>query len=194
MTWLHMPPMRPPAPPPHVALERLMGAIAQQEALGLATPASGYLRLMCPKMQLDKWGIPLPLSDVDQDRVDRLFAVLVQPLERLRVLLHCGMLMDEENDAVKTAFPEVYTVIVEETLREMMQSAPPYREWAETTIGVLFGMPPAQLLQTAGPSPEQQSAQASAPKTTRPASDRMPGTQGTAADRRDIGVRAEQRR
>lgn len=171
-----------------------MGAIAAEEAKGLGTPATAYLRLMCPTIKLDKWGMPLPLSDVDQDRVDRLFAVLRDPLTRTKVLLHCGMLIAEEVDAVRVAYPEVFTALVESTLSDMMNSAPPYREWAETVVGVLFGMPPAELLQNAEPTIENAAAAQAAPKPSRSSVNRQPGREGTAADRRDIGVRAEQRR
>lgn len=193
MSWLHEQPTPPPPMPPRVALGELLAAIAQQEAAGQATPASAYLRLMCPPVSYDKWGEPLPLSDDQQDRVDRLFAVLAEPLERTHKLLRSGLLMAEEVDAVKTAFPEVYTVAVEKTLRELMASAPPYREWAETAIGVLFGMPPAQLLQSAE-APEKQMAAAESkakPKTKTPGN--TPDMSGTAADRREISVRKELR-
>lgn len=167
-----------------------MGKLSEKEAMGEGTPASAYLRLTLPIIKLDKWGAPLPLSDVDQDRVDRLCAIMEDPWGRARALLRAGMLLAEEVDAVKVAFPEVFTALVEQTLRDMMDSAPPYREWAETTIGVLLGLPPAELLRSAGPTPEQQSASAA----TSRAPGKLPGSQGTAADRRDMGVRSEQRR
>jgi len=189
MSWMHDPPAKAPPMPPHVALEALMGAISKTEVAGQGTPASAYLRLMAPKQQYDKWGAPLPLSDVDQDRIDRLFAVLSAPMERPRALLRAGMLIPDEVEAIKAAFPEVYTVLVEKVLRELMDSVPPYREWAETVVGVLFGMPPAQLLQSAE-SPEKQMAAHEA-KTKKP--ETTPDMSGTAADRRDIGVRKELR-
>lgn len=176
--------------PEKVPVERLMGELAANEVKGLGTPASAYLRLMAPTVKLDKWGMPLPLSDVDQDRIDRLVAVLDDPWTRARSLLRAGMLLAEETDAVKTAFPEVYTALAGQVLRDLMESPPPFREWAETTIGVLLGLPPAELLKSAGPTPEQQAESAA----TSQAPGKLPGAQGTAADRRDMGVRSEQRR
>lgn len=189
MTWLHGPPAKAPAMPQHVDLEGLLGEIAKAEAQGQSTPASSYLRLAAPKVQLDKWGAPLPLTDVDQDRIDRLFAVLVEPLERSRRLIRSGLLIHDEADAVKTAFPEIYTVLVQELLRDMMASAPPYREWAETTIGVLFGMPPAQLLASAEAPEKMMAKQEAKDKKPEP----TPDMSGTAADRREISVRKELR-
>jgi hypothetical protein len=189
MSWLHLPPAPPPPMPPRISLEDLMGRLAEKETIGQGTPAGAYLRLTLPVLRLDKWGQPLPLSDVDQDRVDRLCAIMQDPWTRVRSLLRAGMLLAEEVDAVKAAFPEVFSALADQVLRDMMESAPPYREWAETTIGVLFGLPPAELLRSAGPTPEQQSASASSPSAGK-----LPESNGTAADRRDPGVRSEQRR
>lgn len=189
MSWLHDPPTRAPKTPPHVAVESLLGALGKAFAEGQGNPALAYLKLMVPPTQYDKWGAPLPISDVEQDRVDRLFAVLVEPMERTRALVRSGLLLEMESDAVKATFPEIYTVLVKEVLKDLTDAAPPYREWAETTVGVLFGMPPAQLLQSAE-APEKQMAKAEA-KSKKPTP--TPDMSGTAADRRDISVRKELR-
>lgn len=184
MTWLNAP--QPPSlpPTPHVQLAAMLGAIAEQEAAGMTTPAVQFLRMVAPKEEVDKWGQPLPLAKATQDRVDRIFAVLSDPYARVMRLVRAGELIGDEVVAIKTAFPDVYAQVVEAVARDLMHSTIPLRAWAEGTLTVLLEMPPAQVVQL-------QTTQPAKPKPGTP--EKTPDMSGTAADRRDIGVRKDLR-
>lgn len=185
MSWLTEPPESKPPEPGHVNLVGLMGAISAQEVAGTSTPAGSYLRAHAPKLEVDRYGQPIPLSAVDQDRLDRMFAVLAAPYDRTRALMVSGLLSPDEVDAVKATFPEVYSVLVNQATREIMESDPPWRVWAETTVGILIGMPAAQIY---GGTPEKQEGPAPGPPKRGKVETQ---SQATQADRREIAVRAE---
>ena len=184
-SWLKGPPAKAPPVPGHVNIETLMGTADQLEAQGMVTPALTYIRTNGPQQEIDKWGEPLPLSSVDQARLDRLFAILSEPYARGRALLLAGMLIPDEVDALMNVYPDVWMTLATQAWNEMHVTHPPYPLWAETTLGVLFAKP-ADVVFT-GPSPKAPDQQAQAEGTgirTNPA----PGTQ---ADRREAAVRSE---
>ncbi|HET7037167.1 MAG TPA: hypothetical protein VFI42_15890, partial [Thermomicrobiaceae bacterium] len=98
-----------------------------------------------PTEQFDRWLQPLPLSIVQQDRLDRMVAVLEQPLERGRALLVSGTLDTLERDALKEGRPEAYDAIYAQAVREMATAGPPLPAWADGVLGILFGRDAAHV-------------------------------------------------
>lgn len=187
MSWLKKPPAPAPPEPAHVDIEQLMSTLTAQP--DPPTLARQYLMSSGPRMRLDKWGEPLPLSAVDQDRLDRVFAVIASPQYRTRALLRAGMLGPDEVDAVSASFPEIYGELEREAIHDLVTTPRPYAAWAEAVLGVLFGRPPAEVVQSGPPGQQQQQATPPAGKPKAPAS--MAAGMATQADRRDVEVRAQ---
>lgn len=188
--WLKEPPAEPPPEPAHVDLERLMAILTQAEMGRPLSPAEAVLRTQGPKLQLDKWGQPLPLSAVDQGRLDRLWAVMASPYDRCRALLRAGMLAPDEVQALSAAFPELYDVLKAEAEKEMITTEPPYQRWAETVLGTLFQAPAARVYADDQGQPQQPPA--GKPKASGGKGGVLPvQSLATQADRRDQAVRSE---
>jgi len=156
-----------------------MGQAAEIQEAGQFVPALAFLRTVCPPAQLDKWGEPLPLSDPDQARLDRLFAVTANPLERGWALVQSGTIDPGEAECIAMTSPDAYQVLVSRARMDMAQAPPPYSMWAEQTLGVLFGQPAAKVYKEAPP-----------PKPPAPSPGKSDEATGaTQADRREISVR-----
>lgn len=189
MSWLKLPAAPAPPEPAHVDLERMMHVLTAEP--DPPTLAKQYLMTKAPRAQLDKWGAPLPLSAVDQDRLDRVFAVIASPHDRTRALLRAGMLGPDEVDAVSFSFPEIYGELEREALKELVVTAPPYEGWAETVLGILFGKPPAEVIAGGIDQPGKPQQDGQPPPGKPKASGGAPAGMPTPADRRDVAVRAQ---
>lgn len=180
MSWLVKPPAAPPPPPGHVDVEAFMGQAAEIEQSGGDVPAFTYLRNIGPKVQPDKWGQPLPLSAPDQARLDRLFALLASPADRAPALVLSGTLDPGETEALRQVFPDIYVRMVQQARIDMATTPPPYAAWAESTLGILFGMQASKVYNDAPPPPASNGKS----KDDEPSG-------ATAADRREVSVRQQ---
>lgn len=184
MSWLYGKPAKSPPEPGHVHLEALMGVAANLEAQGATTPVLAYVRANGPKQSVDKWGQALPLSAVEQAKLDRMFAILSEPYARGMALLKSGMLLPDEVDALATAHPDAWMLIALPTWNEMHIAPPPYPMWVEQVLGVLFRVPAPVAFQA--PAPKQPNPQQQANMQGPTPSAALP----TQADRRDAAVRS----
>lgn len=158
-----------------------MGVAAEAEQGGQSVPALDFLRTVCPRSQLDKWGEPLPLSDADQARIDRLYAVAVDPSGRGQALIRSGTLDPGEAECIARAAPQTYAQLVGSARMDMATTEPPFAPWAEQTLSILFGEPAAKAYR----EPPAQPASQSKPSSGKDDQD----TGATPADRREISVR-----
>lgn len=167
--------------PPSVNIEILEAKIEEARRMGIQTPAQTYLQVKKPVQALDEWGQPLPLSPMEQDYLDRLFAVLARPMERGRALLHSGRLCPDEVEPLVTVFFEIWHTLVEDATRDMFTAGgPPFPAWAEATLGVLFQKPASAMY---NPTPEK--TMGSQPRG------QVKPPEGTQADRRELAVREQ---
>jgi len=166
----------------HVHLQSLLSSLHATEEAAQATPLSVYLRQNAPPLQVDRWGDPLPLSAVEQDRLDRMWAILAAPRERGRALIVSGALAPDEVDALQAVYPDVWSELAGQAYREMIATPPPYPGWVEATLDVLFGVPASQVYTKGPPAPRQQLNDQS--KLTG-----GPSALGTPSDRRETAVR-----
>jgi hypothetical protein len=182
MNWLKSDkPAKPPAAPEHADLEELMDQAIAYESMGIVQPGTIYIREHAPRPGVDRWGELLPLSAVEQDRLDRMTAVLRDPLYRTKALLRSGTLSPDEVDAIATAFPEIYAELYDQTIADMIAAKPPFPSWAEGVLAVFFMRPAADVYPAAPPPPSAGQPSQVAPLVP------------TQAERREIAVR-EQRR
>lgn len=181
--WLHARPRKMPAEPPEVDWQKMLIAHQGRDSRGMA-----YLRQHGPKQTSDQWGQPLPLSSVAQYDLDRLVAVLADPLLRTRDLMLSGILNSDEVAAVKAVHPQVYAEITGAAFNDMMQTKPPWENWAVGVLGVLFQKPATQMYTEAQQAPDdaQQQAAATGAGPTAPLA--------TPSDRRETAVREQARR
>lgn len=157
--WLkHDKPGKAPPLPSHVDAVDLQTQLADRKAQGPLTPTMAYLDQFAPVPPLDRWGMPLPLSATDQDKLDRMAAVLFHPLLRGRQLLLSGMLDTDECSALRQGAPDAYELIRSGAEREMITAGPPLPQWADGVLGVLFGRDAAIVYGDAKdqPKPPQQ--------------------------------------
>jgi hypothetical protein len=167
--------------PPSVDVTKMWAAIEERRALGVQTQAQAFLALKAPPIALDNWGQALPLSAMEQDYLDRIFAVLANPRGRVTALLHSGRLCPDEVEPIATVFPAVWEAIVEDAQRDMIDSGgPPFPAWVEATLTVLFQKPAAAVY---NPTPEK--PMGSPPKK------QIKPPEGTQADRRELAVREQ---
>lgn len=184
--WLLGPPARQPPPPAHADLQALNIQAVELESRGItAGPAVAYIREHGPALKMDKWGGPLPLSAPEQDRLDRMMAILSFPMQRGRALIVSGTLDPGEADALRTVYPEVYDALASRARADMATTAPPYAVWAEQTLGVLFGKPAAKVYGEVAPKQQQ--------PASRPKSGGDQSSTATPADRRELAVRQQER-
>lgn len=181
-------PEKGPAAPPHVDLQAIMAAVQGLEAQGVSSVEMAYIKDHAPRLSADKWGQPLPLSSVDQARLDDIFALLVSPLERGRALLHSGRLTPGEVDALATTNPDILASLVAEARMDLIRTPAPYSPWAEAVLGFLFQKPPALFLKEGPDGPD-------GPNNASPTGQnaKAPGAPPTPVDRLEPAVR-EQRR
>ena len=183
--WLRQttPPAGPPEPA-HVDFEKFWAAMESERSVGINTPAMGYLATVAPSLadNVDQYGIPTPLSDLEQFDLDRLVAIMVSPYERGRALLHAGQLAPDEVDAIAAVFPDVLAVLQDEALDDMLNAPPPYPSWVEEVLGILFQKPASTVYAVA-------TSKGDAEMTHQPKG-KFDREQPTQAERRDAGVRA----
>jgi hypothetical protein len=163
----------------HVDFETYLETAERSRRMGIASPAMAFLWVKAPVQAFDQWGQPLPLSPMQQDGLDRMFAIIADPVGRGEALLHSGQLADDEVQALVMVYPDVYAAMVDEASREMLATPLPYPAWVEAQLGVLFQKPASAVY----------SKQESAPKAP-PANGTLGLTEGTQADRRELAVRA----
>jgi hypothetical protein len=174
MSWLDEPPRKGPKPPQHVDMMKLH-RIASSSA-GPLPPDVAKLIEIAPPLQFDRWGNPLPLSGDDQHRLDRIAAVVGDPYARGRALLLSGELAPDEVEALATARPVVYDILVQEATREMLENRPPFQPWAEDVLERLFRRPPPLVYEVAEEQKQQKG----------PGGQKLPATP---AERREIAIR-----
>lgn len=178
MTWLNGKPAEMPPEPEDVDLVQEYG---EAEKVGPSSPALTYFRDHAPKLPTDMWGLPLPLSQVDQDRANRLWAILVSPYHRGRALMRAGAILTDEAAAIHEVYPDVWLMLDDELRTAMVTGKPPFPAWAEALIGVWFALPPkvafAQAQEKAKGGGGQKSSKAGE------------GALPTPADRRELAVR-----
>src|SRR6185295_7731113 len=136
--WLKSEPRKPPKDPKHVDLVHLIAAGNTMKARGEPVPHIEYIKQFGPKVKTDEWGDPLPLSSVAQYDLDRLVAIMLDPLDRARDLLMSGMLNPDEVTALKAVYPTVWAALVDASYQDMIETKPPWKTWAQNVLGVLF--------------------------------------------------------
>jgi hypothetical protein len=143
LIWLKRPkPGKGPPPPGHVDLVALMAQAGDMAARGINSAELTYLKAHAPRLAVDKWGQPLPLSTADQFRLDRTFALLASPLARGKALLESGRLTPDEVQALEQTNPQVLDALVQTTVGDMTAHPAPYAQWVEAVLGFLFQKPP----------------------------------------------------
>lgn len=166
MLWLKNPkPAKAPPAPKTIELLAITTGLAQAPML---SPSMAYLQDHLPEQPLDRWGQPLPLSSVQQDRLNRLVAVLANPYERGMALLKSGTLDTIETNALREGTPEVYARINQEARMDMIQAGPPISLWAEAVLGVLFGRDAAIVYGESDQAPNPRSGFAGNPPLPTP--------------------------
>lgn len=140
MLWLKQEtPAKRPADPKRVSLTAVLAQLTQDEITGAPTsPAIQYLAKNLPLRATDRWGRELPLSTVEQEKLDRMAAVLFDP-NRSRLLLKSGRLDTIEVDALREGQPGWYAALVQAAKADMVQAGPPLPAWADAVLGILFG-------------------------------------------------------
>lgn len=144
-SWMKGKPAKPPAKPKKVDLMHVIAVNHDFETRGPLNSSQLYLKANLPKQSFDRWGQPLPLSTVMQERMDRMVAVIVNPMERGRQLLLSGTLDTLETNALKDGCPEAYAALQIQALKEMADAGPPIADWAEKTLSVFFGRDAAMV-------------------------------------------------
>jgi len=192
-SWLKSPPRKPPPQPEHVDIVTF-NAKANMEAKqnGGQMPAyATYVRENGPKLQVDEWGQVLPLSPQEQSDLDRLVAVMMEPVTRTKDLLVSGLLNDDEVAAVASVYPAAYAAIVNAAVSDMIQAQPPFQLWAQSVLGILFRKPATEMYASTvnatdaigNPKPHGGGAGIALPDAT-----------PTPQDRRDTAIRQQARR
>ena len=187
MSWCkRQQPGKPPAPPRHMDVVELHRLV--QEAQSFAPPGTPVPPEMqtlldaAPPLRLDRWGMPLPLDLPAQYRLDRVAAILADPINRGRSLIRSGQIGPDETAAMLAGRPADYMVLKREVLRDVIVAGPPLPQWVEATLAIFFQRPASQLL--AMPQPE------APPKPSGgPGPREVPF--GTPAERREQAVREE---
>jgi hypothetical protein len=180
-TWLKQPaPGKGPKPPARIDLIALHRHANQLGAVGTLPPDLQALLKAAPVMPTDRWGMPLPLSENEQAKLDRIGAVIASPLLRGRQLLVAGQLGPDEVQAIVDARPTAYAILLQQATDEVLAAGPPIAPWAEAQLAILFGRPAGQVF--TDPEAEARQAKASG-------AGGGPVPFGTPADRRELAVR-----
>lgn len=186
MSWCkRKEPGKQPAQPTHidvVELNRRIQAIAQAAPPGTPLPVELQVLLdACPPLRLDRWGEPLPFSDPEQFRIDRVGAILADPINRGRSLIRSSSMGPDEVQAMATGRPEDYRFLKQEVLRDVLVAGPPLPLWVESQLAIFYQRPVSQVLTTEEPE---------APKPS-PGKSGGEVPFGTPAERREQAVREE---
>lgn len=193
-SWLKSPPRKPPAAPEHVDIVTFNAkANLEAQKTGQVPSYATYVRENGPKLQVDEWAQALPLSPQEQNDLDRLVAVLMEPVTRTRDLLVSGLLNDDEVTAVATVYPQAYAAVVNAAVSDMIQAQPPFELWAQSVLGILFRKPATEMYQSTVNATDA----IGNPKGNgggNPAALATPDTIPTPSDRRDTAVRQNARR
>lgn len=180
-------PAKPPASPRHIDIQQLY-----RHASDVSQPIAGVpqqlprplavLVASAPQVQVDRWGIPLPITAPQQARLDRIGAILADAISRPRALLRAGQLGPDEVGALIAGRPAEYAQLLRDVERDMVTAGPPLAGWMESQLAILFQRPSAQILSVALPEDgaQQGSPKRGGHKTT---------PFGTPSDRREIAVR-----
>src|SRR4051812_19041633 len=99
----------PPAPKP--ITPQMLTMIRGAANMNPTDPKCAYLLKHLPKEEFDRWMQPLPLSVVQQDRLNRMMAVMMDPINRGRALLLSGTLDTLECEALHDAIPQAYEIL-----------------------------------------------------------------------------------
>jgi hypothetical protein len=187
MSWCKRPePGKPPAPPRHVDVVDLHARVQDIKSVlppGAPLPVEFQTLLdAAPPLRLDRWGMPLPFDAPAQYRIDRVAAILADPINRGRSLIRAGQLGPDETAAMLAGRQADYMVLKREVLRDVIVAGPPLPQWVEAQLAIFFQRPASQLLEL----PQQPEApKASGGKGPR----EVPF--GTPAERREQAVREE---
>ncbi len=174
-------PIKGPPSPASINHEMLWQKLAESGQRGTKTPAETYLSIKAPPLELDDWGEPLPLSSMAQDYLDRVFAVLLSPMERGEALLHSGRLCPDEVEPIAVVFPEIWAVLVERATDDLFDAGgPPLPAWAEAQLGILFQKPASAVY---NPRPNDGASDGTPP------TGKVKAPEATQADRRELAVR-----
>lgn len=131
--------------PPREIVPAVLSAIRMSAKVDLSSPKSKFLNEHLPKEQFDRWLQPLPLSIVQQDRVNRMIAMFVAPIDRGRALLLSGQLDTLDMQVLRDGIPDAYEILRTQAVREMAEAGPPLPQWSEAVLGVLFGRSAAHV-------------------------------------------------
>jgi len=183
--WLKSDPRKPPKDPKHVDLVHLIAAGNTMKARGEAVPHIEYIKQFGPKIKTDEWGNPLPLSSVAQYDLDRLVAIMLDPLDRARDLLMSGMLNPDEVTALRAVYPTVWAALVDASYQDMIETKPPWKTWAQNVLGVLFQKPATEAYQSHENPAKPAPGGGGGPS--------VPGSLPTPSDRMETAVREQAR-
>lgn len=183
-SWLKGKQQAAPAEPPHVDYQNLL--IANQ---GRKSRSVAYILKNGPQQTFDEWGQPLPLSSVGQYDLDRLVAVLKNPITRIRDLMLSGLLNSDEVASVKAVHPDIYDMVTQAAVRDMLETKPPFQIWAQGVLDILFQKPATQMYAEANQADPTKPDQPQGSPTLG-----MPNALPTPTDRRETAVREQARR
>jgi len=192
-SWLKMPPRKPPDDPETIDLVSFNArANLLEQKTGKVPAFVTYVRQNGPKLTFDEWGQALPLSPMEQSDLDRLVAVLMDPVTRFRDLLTCGRLNDDEVQAVSAVYPEVYAAVVNAAVKDMIVAQPPFALWAQSVLGILFQKPATEMYASTINATDE----IGRPKENRasPGLASPPDAIPTPQDRRDTAIRQQARK
>lgn len=183
MSWLKsQEPAKGPASPRHIDVAALYRHVAALEATGPLAPPMRALKAAAPVPVLDRWGMPLPLTDPQQARLDRIGAILADPWMRPKALLRAGQLGPDEVQALQDGRPDELAQLAAGVQQEMVQAGPPLPQWVESQLAILF-QKPSNLILTGGPDKDEPQGRSKQPARG------GEGPHGTPSDRRELAVR-----
>lgn len=183
MSWIKAEtPAKPPGSPPHIDVQQLYRHASDVQQTGQLPRPTAVLLASAPTVQFDRWGQPLPITAPQQARLDRIGAILADPIYRPRALLKCGQLGPDEVGALIAGRPAEYARLCADVMHDMVVAGPPLAGWMESQLAILFQRPSAEILTTALPEDgPQQGPQRTGHGLSKPF--------GTPSDRREIAVR-----
>lgn len=175
-----------PAAPRRIDTAALHRYAEDVKRTGPLSPQLAALVAAAPPDVLDRWGVPLPLADAAQARLDRIGAILADPWHRPRALLRAGQLGPDEVQAMQDGRPDELKQLAAAVELEMVQAGPPLPQWVESQLAILFQKPSNLILQGGPDKDESPREKTPAP----PSGSKGFGPDGTPADRRELAVRS----